>query len=134
MDADYKWRTFETVSQTYDGEQDKHSSGPTFQGLYSSDRGNMLMLTKNFKTELPTHYVICGNYVDLHSTVTFDELLMQPNTLEKGYQFGVEYELAIWGDEKLSRDQLIEISKNSLEAETLVLPKKPLTNNSTGGK
>ncbi|NND06157.1 MAG: hypothetical protein HKN87_07245 [Saprospiraceae bacterium] len=129
MDADYKWRSFETVSQTYDGKQDKHSSGPTFQGLYSSDRGNMLMLTKNFTPELPTEYVICGNYVDLHSNVTFDNLVEQTNTLDKGYEVGVEYELAIWGDEKLSRDQLIQISKQSLEAETLVLPKDPLTSN-----
>ena len=131
MDADHKWRTFETVAQTYDGQQDKHSSGSTFQGLYSSDRGNMLMLTKNFTPELPTHYVICGNYIDLHSNVTFDALEKQRNSLEKGYQVGVEYELAIWGDEKLNRDQLIEISKHSMEAGTLVLPKQPLTSNST---
>ena len=132
MDADYKWRTFETVSQIYDGQQDKHSTGPTFQGLYSSDRGNMLMLTKNFDPNLPTEYVICGNYVDLHSNVTFDDIITPSNTLEKGYQFGVEYELAIWGDKKLTSDQLIEIARNSLEAKTLVFPQKLIVDDETG--
>ena len=39
MDRDHKARTFETVAQVYQGEQDKHSVGSTFQGLFSSDRG-----------------------------------------------------------------------------------------------
>ena len=122
MDNENKWRSFETVSQTYTGHQDKHSTGPTFQGLFSSNRGNMLMLTKNFNPALPTDYVICGNYVDLHSNVTFDDLIIQPFTLEKGYQASIEYELALWGDNKLTRNQIIDIGKKSLKAGTLVFP------------
>jgi hypothetical protein len=122
MDSENKWRTYKTVSQTYDGEQDRNSSGSTFQGLFSSDRGNMLMLTKNFTPNLPTHYIICSNYVDLHSNVLFDDLIIKPSTLDQGYQVSVEYELAIWGDRSLTRDQLIEIGKNSIRAGKLVLP------------
>ncbi|NND31318.1 MAG: hypothetical protein HKN76_01920 [Saprospiraceae bacterium] len=121
MDKDHKWRTFETVDQIYQGEQDKFSQGPSFQGLFSSDRGNMLMLTKNFSTNLPTHYVICSNYVDLHSNVTFDEIINQSGSLDPGYRVSVEYELAIWGDEKVTTDQMIEIAKKSLDANHLVL-------------
>ena len=122
MDSEKKWRSYKTVSQTYQGQQDKQSNGSTFQGLFSSDRGNMLMLTKNFSPNLPTHYVICSNYVDLHSNVLFDELILQPTSLQPGYEVSVEYELAIWGDEHLSREQLIEIAENSIDAGRLVLP------------
>ena len=82
----------------------------------------MLMLTKSIDPSLPTDYVICGNYVDLHSNVTFDDLLLQPLTLEKGYQSIVEYELAIWGNNKLTQDQILDIGKKSLAAGTLVFP------------
>ncbi|MBK8504424.1 MAG: hypothetical protein IPL46_20795 [Saprospiraceae bacterium] len=126
MDNELKWRTFETVNQIYNGQQDEHTTGPTFQGLYSSDRGNMLMLTKEFTHPLPTHYVICGNYVDLHSNVSFESIFDQPHTLEKGYEIGVEYELAIWGDEKLTRDALIDIGAKSLKAGTLVIPENDI--------
>lgn len=125
MSHEGKWKTYETVRQSYHGQKDlEQITGPTFQGLYSSDRGNMLMLTKDFKPELPTDYVICGNYVDLHTNVLFDDLQKQPFTLEKGFQSSVEYELAIWGDKSLTRDQLIEIGRQSLEAGTLVIPPK----------
>ena len=85
----------------------------------------MLMLTKDFSSKLPTHYVICGNYVDLHSTVTFDDILGPANSLEKGYQFEVAYELAVWGDEHLDREQIIEIAEKSIDANTLVIPFSP---------
>jgi hypothetical protein len=122
MDSQGKWRTFANVNQTFEGEQDKHSAGPTFQGLFSAERGNMLMLTRSFTPKLPTHYVICSNYIDLHSNVMFDGLIEQPNTIGKGQQIGIEYELAIWGDETLTRDQIIEIGKTSIDAGKLVLP------------
>ena len=122
MDNDHQWRTFETVNQVYHGTQDEHSFGPTFQGLFSSDRGNMLMLTKSFTTPIPTQYVICSNYVDLHSNISFGEIIKDDAFLQKGYQIGVEYELAIWGDENTTTEQIIEIGKKSLDAGTLKFP------------
>jgi len=122
MDSELKWRSFKTLEQEYEGQQDKQSIGATFQGLFGSDRGNMLMLTKNFTPNLPTHYVICGNYIDLHSSVKFDDLIKEPYSLEKGYEIEVDYELAIWGDSELTRDDMIEIGKNSIKNQKLILP------------
>ncbi|MCB0666345.1 MAG: hypothetical protein KDC80_11005 [Saprospiraceae bacterium] len=122
MDKDYQWKIYKTVSQISEGKQDKQDFGPTFQGLYSSDRGNMLMLTKDFSSNIPTEYVICSNYIDLHSNVSFDDLIDDQNSLDKGYQVEVEYELAIWGDEKVTTDQMIDIAKKSIDAGELVIP------------
>jgi hypothetical protein len=84
----------------------------------------MLMLTKNFKPELPTDYVICGNYTDFHMSVLFTDPNQKLSKVAKGFKSSVEYELAVWGDEKLTRDQLIEIGKKSLEKGKLVIPLK----------
>ncbi len=78
------------------------------------------MLAKSFSPALPSDYVICGNYIDLHSSIIFDNLIEQPFMLKKGYQASIEYELAIWGDEKLTHDQIIDIGKKSIKAGTLV--------------
>lgn len=122
MDQDHEWKIYQTVSQISEGSQDKENFGPTFQGLYSSDRGNMLMLTKAFSSNLPTEYVICSNYIDLHSNVSFDNLISDQNSLDGGYQVAVEYELAIWGDEKVTADQMIDIARKSIEAGKLIIP------------
>lgn len=124
MDKEHQWRCYKTVSQVFDGSQDKENFGPTFQGLYSSDRGNMLMLTRKFNSNIPTEYVICSNYIDLHSNVTFDAIIEESNILEKGYEVEVEYELALWGDKNATKEQMIEIGKNSVDAGRLVIPEQ----------
>ena len=122
---DGRWKTEGTVSWKFEGDKNlTRIKGPGFFGLYSSDRGNMLMLTKNFKPELPTDYVICGNYTDFHMSVLFADPNDKSLKLGKGFKSSVEYELAVWGDEKLTRDQLIQIGKNSLEKGKLVIPLK----------
>lgn len=122
MDKNHQWRCYKTVSQMSDGSQDKENFGPTFQGLFSSDRGNMLMLTHKFSSNIPTEYVICSNYIDLHSNVTFDGIIEESNVLENGYSVEVEYELALWGDKNVTKEKMIEIGKNSVDAGRLVIP------------
>lgn len=123
LTPDGRWKTMDTVQQTYEGDKDlARIVGAGFFGLYSSDNGNMLMLTKNFKPANPTEYVICGNYIDYHMDVKFignDNKPMQP---QKGYQQSVEYDLAIYGDKSLTRDKLIDIGKKSIQAGKLVIP------------
>lgn len=125
LTPDGRWKTQGTVSWQFDGDKSvTQIKGPGFFGLYSSDRGNMLMLTKNFKPELPTDYVICGNYTDYHMSVLFVDPNHKPLKLRKGFKSSVEYELAVWGDEKMTRDQLIQIGKESLKAGKLTIPSK----------
>jgi hypothetical protein len=125
LTSDGKWKTMDTVKATYEGEKDLASiTGGGFFSLYSADRGNMLMLTKNFKPALATEYVICGNYIDFHMDVKFTDAANKPLQPQKGFQSSVEYDLAIWGDKSLTRDRLIEIGKQSIKAGKLVLPAK----------
>ena len=116
-----KWKTMDTVQATYDGDKGlARITGGGFFGLYSSDRGNMLMLTKGFKPALPVEYVICGNYIDYHMELKFVGGDNKPTKPAKGFQASCQYELAVWGDKTLTRDQLIEIGKQSLKAGKLV--------------
>jgi len=125
LTPDGKWKTMDTVKTTYDGDKELQSiTGGGFFGMYNSERGNMLMLTKNFKPALPTEYVICGNYIDFHMDVKFVDADKKPLKLGKGFQASMEYDLAVWGDKALSRDQLIEIGKQSIKAGKIVMPKK----------
>jgi hypothetical protein len=96
-------------------------SGGGFFALYASDRGNMLMLTKNFKPELPVRHVICGNYVDFHMEVLFKDAAGKPAPPVKGLSVSMEYDLAVWGDARTTREQLIEIGRKSIKAGRLVL-------------
>jgi len=121
---DGRWKTMDTVKATYDGNTDlARISGGGFYALYNSDRGNMVMLVKNPRPNLPIDYVICGNYIDYHMTMNFLDANGQPTKPGKGFQSSVQYELAIWGDKSVTRDQLIQIGKNSIKAGTLALPK-----------
>ena len=122
LTADGRWKTMDTVKATYDGDTKLTSiDGGGFFALYSSDRGNMVMLTKNFKPDLPTEYVICGNYIDYHMDLKFVDGDLKPVIPNKGFEASCEYELAVWGDESVTRDQLIEIGKRSIDAGSLVL-------------
>ena len=122
---DGRWKTMKTVSYKVDGDKKVESfAGGGFFGLYSSDRGNMLMLTKNFKPELPIEHIICGNYIDYHMTMKFPDVNGKPAYPTKGFTASMQYELAVWGDHRLTRKQLIDIGTKSLKANTLVLPEK----------
>jgi len=123
LTADGKWKTMDTVKATYDGDKDlTRISGGGFFALYSSDRGNMLMLVRNFTPALPVEYVICGNYIDYHMDLKFVGADGKPMRPPKGFEARCEYELAVWGDKSATRDQLIEIGTKSLKAGKLVIP------------
>jgi hypothetical protein len=119
-DGRAKW--LGTLDRKFGGDTEVETfSGGGFFALYSADRGNMLMLTKNFKPDLPVKHVICGNYVDFHMEVLFKDAAGKPAFPEKGTAVSMEYELAVWGDAKTTREQLIEIGRKSIKAGKLVL-------------
>jgi len=121
---DGRWKTMDTVKATYAGDTNLSSiNNGGFYALYNSDRGNMVMLVKNPHPDLPIDYVICGNYIDYHMTMKFLDVNGKPMQPGKGFQASVQYELAVWGDKTVTRDQLIELGKNSIKAGTLALPK-----------
>ncbi|MEO6846127.1 MAG: hypothetical protein ABI443_02210 [Chthoniobacterales bacterium] len=125
LSADGRWKTMSTLKRTYDGDKTltRLTEGGFF-AFYSSDRGNMLMLTKNFKPKNPVDYTICGNYVDFHMGMTFPDANGKPRVPDKDMSASVDYDLAIWGDKNTTKEQLIEIGKKSIAAGHLVLPGK----------
>jgi len=101
-DGRAKW--MRTVERTYGGDASLETiAGGGFFALYSSRRGNMLMLTKNFDPPLPTRYVICANYIDFHMAVQFADEAGRPAPPPRGYSVRMQYDLAIWGDERQAR-------------------------------
>ncbi|MEO8204962.1 MAG: hypothetical protein ABI615_02195 [Chthoniobacterales bacterium] len=125
LSADGRWKTLSTLKRTFDGDKEltRLTEGGFF-AFYSAERGNMLMLTKNIKKEVPVDYVICGNYVDFHMTMNFLGPDGKPHVPAKDFSTTVQYDLAIWGDKNTTREQLIEIGKKSIAAGHLVLPGK----------
>lgn len=116
-----KWEN--TRTWQFEGDTDLTSiTGDGFFALCSSDRGNMVMLNKNFKPLLPVHYSICGNYIDYHMDVHFLDGNGKPKPPEKGFTMSMEYDLALWGDRNTTREELIEMGKKSLKAKKLVFP------------
>ena len=125
MSSDGKWQTTTTLDQIKNGDLDMHNiRGTTFISLYSSDRGNMMMLVKNLRPDLATSHVICTNYIDLHMNVILNDPKMQHEKDFKNFKLSVDYDLAIWGDGKITDEQLIEIGRKSIEAGNLVMPVK----------
>lgn len=122
---DGRWKVMNTKKRTYEGDKElRQMTGGGFFAFYSAERGNMLMLTKNFSPLLPVDYVICDNYIDFHMTAEFLGPDGKPHVPEKGFKASMQYELALWGDHKTTRKQLIEIGKKSIKAGHLVLPGK----------
>ena len=120
---DGRWKTLKTVQGTFEGDTTVQTfKGGGFFALYSSDRGNMLMLVKNFSPDLPADYIICGNYIDFHMDMRFTGPDGKPGKPSKGFKASVEYELALWGNSKTTRKQLIEIGKKSIAAGRLIIP------------
>jgi len=102
-------------SRTFGGDKDLSTvSGPMFLAMYGSDRGNMVMLVHNFEPVHPVSYSICGNYMDFHMASQFlgaEGALAPPH---KGDTISVEYQLALWGNRKTTREQLIKLGRESL--------------------
>jgi hypothetical protein len=125
MSSDGNWQTSTTLDQTKNGNLDMHNiMGTTFISLYNSDRGNMMRLVKNLKPDLATSHVICTNYIDLHMNVILNDPKIQYEKHYKNLKLSVEYELAIWGNDELTDEQLIEIGRKSIQTGTLVMPAK----------
>jgi len=116
-----KWE--DTRTWKFEGDSDLTSiTGNGFFALCSSDRGNMVMLNKNFNPLLPVHYVICGNYIDFHMDVHFIDENGKLKLPEKGFTMSMEYDMALWGDGSTTREEIIEVGKKSLKAGRLVFP------------
>ena len=88
---------------------------PGFFALFPSDRGNMVLLTKNFDPPTTTQNVICGNYIDFHMDMHLADLA-------PGRRYSMEYDLAIVGDENTTQEELAEMGERSLELGKLALP------------
>lgn len=122
-DGRIKWMN--TLERTYEGDTKlEEFSGGGFFALAPSDRGNMVMLVKNFQPELPAKYVICGNYVDFHMEVLFKDADGRPTQPSKGFQCSVQYDLALWGDANTTREDLLELGKRSLAAGRLAIAER----------
>jgi len=122
-DGRTKWE--DTHTWQFEGDKSLASiTGNGFFALCSSDRGNMVMLNKNFSPLLPVHYVICGNYIDFHMDVHFVDENGNPKQPEPGFTMSMEYDLALWGDKNTTREELIDMGKKSLRAGKLVFPER----------
>lgn len=120
-DGRAKW--MRTKEWTYGGDTAlKEIAGPGFFAFYSADRGNMVMLTKNFSPELPVEYVICGNYIDFHMQVVFRGEDGKAGPPAPGTTVEMEYDLALWGDGRVTREQVMELGQRSLKAGKLAIP------------
>lgn len=56
--------------------------------------------------------------------VHFVDSAGKPKLPEQGFTMSMDYELALWGDGKTTREEIVEIGKRSLKAGRLVLPEK----------
>ena len=123
LTPDHRVKYQNTHKWTFEGDTTLTSiSGDGFFALCSSDKGNMLMLNRNFKPVLPVSYIICGNYIDYHMDVHFLDVNGKPKLPEKGFTMSMEYEMALWGDGTATREEIVEIGKRSLKAGKLMLP------------
>lgn len=119
-DGRVKW--LGTLDRKFGGDTDLVTeTGPMFLAMHSSDRGNMIMLTGGFEPALPVSHVICGNYVDFHMTVKFPGRDGKNAAPRPGETVRMHYQLALWGDAKTTRDELIELGRKSLEQGRLAI-------------
>jgi hypothetical protein len=96
-------------------------AGPLFVALHASDRGNMVMLAHRFEPVVPVSYVICSNYIDFHMTVQFRDRAGNPAPPRPDDAVSMEYQLALWCDGSVTRDQLIELGLDSLRQDRLAI-------------
>lgn len=125
MNQDGKWSTYNNLSQKTEGDPDASKGlGTHFTAMYSSERGNVFILTKNYfqTNDLFVHNEICTNYVDLHMNVK--NIINDDNSfiMSKGFNCSVEYEMAIGGDEKITEAEVKKIAAKSIQNGRLVFP------------
>jgi len=119
-DGRVKWLS--TLDRTFGGDKDLvDMSGPMFLAMHASERGNMVMFVHRFEPAHPVDYVICGNYVDFHMTVRFPGADGSSALPTKGETVAMEYQLALWGDENTTREELIALGRESLRRGRLAL-------------
>lgn len=125
MNQDGKWSTYNNLSQKTKGDPDASKGlGTHFTAMYSSERGNVFILTKNYfqTNDLFVHNEICTNYVDLHMNVT--NILNDDHTfiMSRGFNCTAEYEMAIGGDTKITETEAKKIGEKSIQNGSLTFP------------
>ena len=91
-----------------------------FFAMYASDRGNLLTLVRQIRPAgQALHLAVCGNYIDHHLDL---ELGAPP--IPAGKVFEVEYDLALYGDDQTSQDEIAAIGRRALAAGRFVLPEE----------
>jgi hypothetical protein len=109
----YTLRPDTSTRSTVDGD----AGANLFYGLFSSDGGNVLAFMKNRQHEqLPFHYSVCGNYIDVHVN-----LLPGQDPVPAGTVFEVEYVTEVFGDGETTAEQIRSIGECSLQAGELVV-------------
>ena len=89
---------------------------PFFLAQYAAPRGNLLALVKSVEPAgSATQYMLCPSWLDNHFHVRF---AAPP---EPGAAFTVEYEVALYGDASLTREDALALGERSLAAGRLVL-------------
>ena len=88
-----------------------------FYGLFGSDRGNVLALMENCQhPEVPFHYSVCGNYIDVHVNLHPPQAPVPAGTV-----FEIRYAAELYGDGNTSVDEIHEIGRRSLEQGQLLI-------------
>jgi hypothetical protein len=102
---------------TAEGERFRDHVAPMFLSQYACPGGNFaLLVTSTSPEELPLGYELCRCWLDNHLFASFP-----PGGPPVGSSYRVRYQLALWGDERTSRDQVREIARASLDAARLEL-------------
>lgn len=88
-----------------------------FYGLFASDRGNVLAFMNNPQhPQLPFHFSVCGNYIDVHVNFTPDAVPVPAGTI-----FEVDYVTELYGDAGTTVEEIRAIGARSLAAGQLTV-------------
>ena len=88
-----------------------------FYGLYASDRGNVLAFMENPQhPQIPFHFSVCGNYIDVHVNYCPETLPVPAGTV-----FEVSYVTELYGDGTTTTDEIRAIGERSLAAGALTV-------------
>ena len=84
-------------------------------------RGNVFIFVANVSPPGQPHtYRLCGCWLDSHFSVAG---LKPP--VHAGRAFETAYTVAVWGDQRLTRAQAVDIARASIRAGDLVFPAGP---------
>ena len=93
------------------------SGKPAPFSSFAADHGNVLAFFENPQhPEVPFHYSVCGNYIDVHVNLHPGQ-----DPVPAGTVFEVRYAAELYGDGSTSADEVRAIGERSLEAGTLVV-------------